>query len=692
MANFQNSPGVYSSEIDLTTSVPAVATSTGAFAGVFRWGPVDQRVLVDSENTLVTRFGTPSNFNAETFFTAANFLAYSNSLHVVRAANTSGNANSIANSTISAVAAANISAVSNTILVASTVKNADDYLSKTFDSGIVFVAKYPGALGNSLKVSVCDSANAYQSTIDVIANSTVNATASQIAFTVGSNSAVVTIVPAASGNAATSLSVANTISNALTVGDLIRAGNTTTGTQYLKVTAIGGAVQATDNATVTISFSEPFNLAENYTANTIIRNWEYFGSVDRAPGASWAQKQTSNPAVVDEVHIVVADEDGQFTGVPGTVLEVFEAVSRATDAKNETGKSLFYKNVVNDTSNYIWAASDRSGAASGAAAFISNSSNLKPLTLSLQLGQDGLSESDISLSTIVQGYDQFASPEAVDISIILQGLAKGGANGTGLLNYIISNIAESRRDCVVVASPEKADVVNALGNEVENVIEFRNSVTNSSYAILDSGYKWQYDKYNDVYRYIPLNGDIGGIIARTDNTNDPWYSPAGFSRGRVKNVVKLAFNPTQAQRDLLYKYDVNPVFSKPGQGPLLFGDKTLLGRPSAFNRINVRRLFIVLRKAITEASESLLFEFNDEFTRAQFVGLVDPYLRSVEGRRGITAFRVVCDETNNTPDVVDQGGFVGDIYITPAHAINTIQLNFVATRTGVEFEEIVGRF
>lgn len=692
MAQFENSPGVYTTEIDLTTTVPAVATSVGAFAGVFRWGPVDQKVLVDSETTLVSRFGAPTNHNPETFFTAANFLAYSNKLYVVRTANTSGNSSTIANSVVTAVAAANSAAVTNTVIVSSTVKNVDHFDSVTFDSTIYYAAKYPGALGNSLKVSVCDSANAYQSTVSLVPNSSINATASIISFTVGSNTATVTIVPAGSGTNATSLAVANTVASALTVGDYIKAGNTTTGIQYLKVTSVGAAVQAVDDATVTINLANAFNLAEDFTSNTFVRTWEYFGSVDRAPGTSVTQSLSSNATAIDELHVVVSDEDGLFSGVPGSVLEVFESVSRATDAKNESGRSLFYKSVINDTSNYVWAASSRTGAATAAAASVVNSTNTKPFTTSFIGGNDGLDENDVPLATIVTGFDHFTSPESVDISIILQGMAKGGQNGAGLANYVVGNIAETRKDCVVVLSPERADVVNALGNEVENLVQFRNSVTNSSYAILDSGYKYQYDKYNDVYRYIPLNGDIGGIIARTDDTNDSWWSPAGYTRGRVKNVVKLAYNPGQSARDILYKSDVNSVTSQPGQGPVLLGDKTLLGRPSAFNRINVRRLFIVLRKSISIAARDLLFDFNDEFTRAQFINIVDPYLRSVEARRGISAYRVKCDEDNNTPYVIDNNGFVGDIYVTPTRSINSINLNFIATRTGVEFEEIVGRF
>jgi len=267
----------------------------------------------------------------------------------------------------------------------------------------------------------------------------------------------------------------------------------------------------------------------------------------------------------------------------------------------------------------------------------------------------------------------------VDISLVMS-----GRSSTSLANYVIDNIAEGRKDCVAFISPEQTD------KTADDIVAFRNLLSSTSYAVIDSGYKYQYDRYNDTYRYIPLNGDIAGLCARTDSTNDPWYSPAGYSRGTIKNIVRLNFNPIQADRDLLYKNGINPVVTFPGQGTVLFGDKTMLTKPSAFDRINVRRLFIVLEKAIATAAKFALFEFNDEFTRAQFRNLVEPYLRDIQGRRGITDYKVVCDTTNNTGEVIDRSEFVGDIYIKPTKSINYIQLNFVAVRSGVEFNEIVG--
>jgi phage tail sheath protein FI len=295
-----------------------------------------------------------------------------------------------------------------------------------------------------------------------------------------------------------------------------------------------------------------------------------------------------------------------------------------------------------------------------------------------------------STANLISGFDKFKNPEEIDVSLILTGDV--GANST-VASYIVDNICETRKDCVAFFSPRAVDVVNqAAGTEANAAITFRNQFNSSSYAVMDSAWKYQFDKYNNVYRWVPLNGDIAGLCARTDYERDPWFSPAGFNRGSIKNAARLSWNPTKAERDLIYKNGVNPVVTFPGEGIVLYGDKTLLAKPSAFDRINVRRLFIVLEKAIARASRYSLFEFNDEFTRAQFVALVEPFLRDVQGRRGIYDFRVVCDETNNTPEVIDRNEFVGDIYIKPARSVNFIQLNFVAVRTGVAFDEIVGKF
>jgi len=673
--SFQVSPGVNVSEIDLTTIVPAVSTTTGGIGGLFRWGPVGKLVLVDSEASLVNRFGKPTNLNAETFFTAANFLSYGNALYVSRAANTTSSTSTIG--TWNAVA--NTSSYTfNAIL---NVKNADDYDQKltannfASNTQILYVAKYPGDLGNTLKLSVCDNATQYQSSLANVATTTFSG-----------NSMVITFDD--SGSYVRS----NAAYQALTVGDYLYVGNTIVGYQYVQVAA-KPASTPTGN-TFTVNLSSNYTLSSSVSmSGTITRNWEYFQSVGAAPGSSDYNTSFGNTAAVDEVHVVVSDQDGKFTGVPGTILEVYQGLSRATDAKTQDGATNYYVNVLNQSSQYLWWTNHRSGYSVNTAINIATTATATPLSLSFQGGNDGFDEATVGtyIGNITNAYDLFASTENVDVALVMAGKT-AGTNGTQLANYLIDNVANVRKDCVVFVSPQSADVVNNVGSELSSVTTFRNNLRSTSYAVLDSGYKYQYDKYNDIYRWVPLNGDVAGLCVVTDTQRDPWWSPAGFNRGQIKNIIKLAYNPKQADRDVLYPAGVNPVVTFPGQGTILYGDKTLLAKPSAFDRINVRRLFIVLEKAIATASKFTLFEFNDAFTRSQFVSLVTPFLKDIQGRRGIYDFKVVCDETNNTGEVIDGNRFVGDIYIKPARSINFIQLNFVAVRTGVEFSEIVGKF
>jgi phage tail sheath protein FI len=558
---FQLSPGVLVTEQDLTSVVPAVATTAGGFAGAFAWGPVGVVTTIDSENALVNTFGKPNGDTFQSFFTAANFLSYGNNLQVIRVVNQATARNAKSNAAATAVI----------------IRNEDHYTaSYSAGEGTVgeWAAKYPGTLGNSLKVSMAD------------------------------------------GNA----------------------------------------------------FS----------------TWSYSANFDAAPSTSGYVSALGGSH--DELHIAVIDEDGLFTGTAGTVVEKFAFASKASNAKRSDGTSAYYKDVVNDQSEYVYwmdhtANVTATGTAWGNAANASLFANLTSnVTISLSGGVSADSPTD---GNITSALALFANDELYDISL----LPLGAASST-VVNFAISSVAEVRKDVIVFASPELADVVNNAGNEATDVVAFRESLTSSSYAVLDSGYKYQYDRYNDVYRYVPLNGDTAGLAVRTDFVADPWFSPAGFNRGQVKNVVKLAYSPSKTDRDTLYKKGVNPVVTFPGNGTVLFGDKTLLAKPSAFDRINVRRLFIVLEKAIATAAKFQLFEFNDPFTRAQFRNLVEPFLRDVQGRRGITDFKVVCDESNNTAQVIDTNNFVADIFIKPARAINFIQLNFIATRTGISFEEV----
>ena len=767
---FLLSPGVHVSEIDLTTVVPAVSTTVGAIGGVFRWGPVGERILIDTETTLINQFAGPSNLNAETWFTIANFLGYGNQALVVRGANTAGvtpEASFIpsANATVSnnvfvgntanvvlgmyitqtsnstmvpagntvVVTGVNATAVvlsvnclTNTAvtlyfghpgttynalglapqgvvanLVAQIVKNENDYTLKdgTFDSDITYLAKYPGLMGNSLRVSQCDTTNAYSSNVALIGTQSSNVITGSIVFTIGSNTAVCTF-QSDSNSTVASNAFALAVSANISIGDNILAGNTTINQQFLQVAGISAINVASNTSTFSIGFVDPYRLHTAYTSNTISRYWEFFNKVEGAPGQSPWVYYNGNSSANDELHVVVVDDGGMFTGVPGTILEVFKGVSRATDAKNLDNSGNYYKDIINQNSKYIWWGNDRSLAYSANSSAITSSLNYAPADYFFTCGHDGYAEDTAPLSVIATAYDFFTSSEDVDVSLVMQGRPTGGVTVVGgvtvsnfqLANYIIDNVVGIRKDCVAFVSPDKTLEINAFGTEAINLAAWRGAVHDSSYAVMDSGYKYQYDRYNDLYRWIPMNGDIAGLCARTDMTNDPWWSPAGLNRGQIKNLIRLAFNPKQADRDTLYVHGVNPVVTFQGSGTVLYGDKTLQSKPSAFDRINVRRLFIVLEKAISLAAKYSLFEFNDAFTRAQFKNLVTPYLRTVQGRRGITDFLVVCDETNNTPQIIDTNQFVGDIYIKPARSINFIQLNFIAVATGVQFSEVVGKF
>jgi hypothetical protein len=667
---FSISPIVDVNEIDATGGVPAVATTEAAIAGAFRWGPVEDPVLISSEQKLVERFGEPDNTNFETFFSAASFLAYGNALWVCRAAD--ANAYN---------AYANTSAVGSNF----NIKNDDDYQTETTTgTGAIFVAKYPGALGNSLKVSICDSANAYTSVVGATAADANNSI--QFEYVVGSNSATIRVTNSegAAGNTAANTEVASILS-ALTVGDKLKAN-----TQIIRITALGApTIVSSGVVTATISLENRYTGAANLTITTgQTRYWEFYNVIALAPGTSTFTAARGGTG--DELHVVVVDEDGEFTGTKNQILRSYANLSRATDAIGIDGGSIYYKTIINEQDPYIWWADDNGNAESNTAANISSGDNSnKPTTKSFVGGASGGGEANVAIAYLAAAADRFKNAEEIDISIMIAGKARGGTNGEQFANYLIDNIVDNRKDCVVTISPDKDDVVNVT-DRAEKVVTFRQSCRYSSYAFFDSGYKQMYDKYNDVFRWVPLCGDTAGLMVRADLDFDAWFSPAGYNRGRLKNVIKLAFNPDKSERDLIFRNDVNPVVNFPDSGPMLFGDRTGLGKQSAFGEIGIRRMFIVLEKAISTMAKFNLFEFNDEFTRANFRNAVEPFLRDVQGRRGINDFLVVCDTTNNDGDVIDRNEFIGDIFIKPNHSIRYIKLNFVAVRNGVEFSEIVG--
>lgn len=629
----QLSAGVSVSEVDLTTVIPSTSTSIGAFAGQFSWGPVNEVITVSDETRLADRFGTPTSSNYEYWFSAANFLAYSNALRVVRAANTSSSFNATANGA--------------GILIENQTDYDQNHTTANTSNGPLS-AKYAGDRGNSLKISICPSSTAFSSNLTSLNSVTCNSTSA----------------------GATTINVTGTPTTGLVVGDLISYDN---GTSYVRVANVSAT---------SIGIGTAVGSGGIVAGQAILRKWEYADNFGIAPGTS--DYATDNGGTNDELHVIVIDEDGKFTGAANTILEKWAFASKASDAKSADGSSNYYKNIINDKSRYVWWTGHQPGGTNwgSAAAGLTFTSVTSPFTASLSGGADGT----IGNADIISAYDKFQNSDSVDVGLIIS----GPGNQTTVTSLI--TLVENRGDCVLFISPEKADVVDNSGDEVTDILAYRNVLTSSSYVVMDSGWKYQYDKYNDVYRWVPLNGDIAGLCARTDLERDPWYSPGGTNRGQIRNSIKLSWNPTKSERDDLYVKGVNPVVTFAGEGTILFGDKTLLEKPSAFDRINVRRLFIALEKTIARAARSSLFEFNDQFTRAQFVSIVEPYLRDVQGRRGITDFRVVCDETNNTAEVIDRNEFIGDIYIKPARSINYIQLNFVAVRTGVSFEEIVGRF
>ena len=575
------SPAVVVKEIDLTGGVPNVQSTTGAIVGNFRWGPAEQRVLIDNEATLVDTFASPDSANTIDFHSAAYFLRYSGSLQVVREV-TSAALN--ARSTTGQLASD-----TNSSLPTELVKNADDFAAQeiALDSDShTFIARYPGELGNSLQVSICPPRDS--------------------AFT----------------------------------------------------------------------------------------NWAYKSEFDAVPGTS--DFATKANASNDEIHVVVIDKNGKLTGTKGTILERYPFVSVGTNAFNTAGTTNFVKNIINARSNYVWMVdfdSDYKTANGNGVIDSGDNFRLPNNVTSTEYDFDkGANSGALGTTEFLAGYDLFEDKDIVEIDFLISPSMASRTDQTTVVNDLISTAQSTRKDCVVVASPARNDVIKLTNAATitNNIVATNNTFTNSSYLVSDGNFLKVYDKFNDQYVHIPAASSTAGIMAATDLNRAPWFSPAGSRRGQYLGITAISWSPTKSQRDTLYKASVNPIANIPGQGVLLFGDKTKLGRPSAFDRINVRRLFLVLERAIGKAAEQVMFEFNDEFTRAEFVNIVEPVLREVKGRRGITDFRVVCDETNNTAAVVDRNEFIANIFIKPARSINFVTLNFVAVRTGVDFEEVVG--
>lgn len=614
---FSVSPSVIVREVDASAVIPAVSTPPAAIAGVFRWGPTNERILITSEDELASRFGKPysntsaSWSNAETFFAAADFLSYSNALYVTRVVS-------------------------------------DDAARAT---GSYFEALYEGELGNNIEVAI-SSSTSHSAILQDVGNMTGN-----IAF--NSNTFLFT----------TDLE----ISLQPQLGDIVRVGNPSIGYQDLLIRDFA-PITTEAPYEYAMEFVNKYTLPEEDASSlSMEKKWGYSNSVSGAPTSS------------DRVHVAVIDATGKITGTERSILEIYENVSVNSEAKLPDGTTNYYVSVIANRSKYIKAVGTNEADTTPSNPLLGTF--ILPIYEEFTNGSDGDGETAIGFGKLAQGYDLYRDANEVDVSAIICG--KSISSNIG--NYVTQNIAENRKDCIVFVSPTYAASVTPASSEdkVTQILSFRNQLTSSSYLFIDTGYKYRYDKYNDAYRWVPLNGDMAGLASRVE----PWESPAGYKRGVVKNVVKLGFNPNKTQRDQLYALDVNPVISQVGQGVVLFGDKTALGTASgsAFTRLNVRRLFITVEKAIATVAASFLFDFNDEFTQTQFKNLVEPFLRDIQGRRGIIDFRVISDSTVNTPDIVDRNTFRGNIFIKPARSINVIELTFVATRTGVEFDELVGQ-
>jgi len=735
---FLVSPGVHVREIDLTNVVPSVSTSIGAIAGPFQKGPVSAVTAISSEEQLLSTFGKPNSSNFEWWFTAANFLQYGDALRVVRAEsailNAGANSGILIRDDDHYEASFSTGQGSHGEWTARTAGTHGNSLgvdicpsAKAFSQqlGTLNLVNGAGAIGD-LSITV-DDQNATSATIAIgdiikfITNNSVIAT-SNGAITVASKNLTV-----------------DTVSGTLAVGQRVVGAGISDGDEVVKVATVTSqtavildkAITVADNiplAFTTDAAVESGNVEYEVTAvstndltirvlddpsgaglQTIIpdnsyirRRWRFSDLFDSAPGTSdWSIANARGE--LDELHVAVYDKTGDITGydvdVKGqrtsSVIEVWPAMSKNSAAKTTQGGGNYYADVIFRGSNFIYWTDHISGGSNWGTDIATGTDYTLVAGVNSDTLTGGTDDYSVTAGEIELAYDKFADTENLDINLIMGGPSSGVADteaGQDTLVTMITDLCELRRDCVGFVSPYRGATVGVTSSitQTENVKNAFDKCPSSSYMVFDSGYKYMYDKYNDVYRFVPLNGDTAGLCANTDAVADPWFSPAGYNRGGVRSAIKLSYNPQKADRDILYKARINPVVDFPGQGVTLFGDKTALTKPSAFDRINVRRLFLVLEKAIATASKFQLFEFNDEFTRAQFRNLVEPFLRDVQGRRGIFDFRVICDTTNNTGEVIDRNEFIGDIYIKPARSINFITLNFIAVRTGVAFSEVGG--
>ncbi len=665
------SPGVKIKEVDLTATVNVADQNIGVIAIAAQKGPTDEVTYIASERELVDIFGGPDEYNYESWFAAATVIQYGGIAAIIRPAGGEPSSGSDL-----ALRTANVD-TDGTTDGAILINNQSDY-EENFQTTTawVFAAKYAGTLHNGITVSMVDVGAHQALTVNV------SGSAPSVGDYVKVGTKIATVYSISGSGATTKISV--------TLHDT---------TQRLAATeTVTDKDGTTIGAVVTVDDNDPY------------------GSLEYASGKKWvsiAPQPGTSPFVkarggkFDEFHIALIDTDGNVTGNPGTLIETHTYASKAKDGKNSEGITSYWRKVLENKSAYLYggedalaqaaditAVDDSAGSASSASIGDNAASSVFPIFNKIVSGKLGggadynwAGASATIYSAVENAYDLVNDPEEFgDIDFLIPGKI------TSTVASKLITIAESRRDCIAVISPLRTDVVNSNTStkKTDNIVDFFNTISSSSYAIFDSGYKYIYDKYNDTYRYVPCAADVAGLCVSSTINSETWFSPAGYNRGNLRNATKLAYSPRQAERDRLYTARVNPIVSFPGQGVVLFGDKTGLSSPSAFDRINVRRLFIELEKNIARFSKFQLFEINDELTRSSFKGAVDPYLRNVQGRRGIYDFLVVCDDSNNTADVIDRNEFQAEIYIKPARSINFITITFVATRTGVSFNELIG--
>lgn len=652
----QVSPGIVLKERDLSNVVVTGARQiTAAFASTFKQGPIGEIVNINSQKEFVDVFGKPTDSNADDWFVASEYLNYGGRLAVVRAA----------------TGVLNATADGSAVLV----KNKNDWDAGT-GSTETFVARSAGAWSNQMKVVVVDRGADQIITLAEVPD-VAPTTGANITFNVSGGGTKTAEVVTWDATTKKLVIVLDNPSTPIVTTDVLEDG-------------------ATDVAVSAVA---------DWYLNTEAVTGVALSAIGPRPGTS--AFATAKGISYDEVHVAVIDTTGEITGSPNTIVERFTYLSKLTDAKSTEGGSAYYKEVINLQSSYIYAGAAPAASINPSTAGAGNAWGVASSTLvsgtkfalcanSTSTLSGGVDDYAYTTAEIGAAYDLFLDTEETTVDFVLMGGSLSTQDDTLSKANKVIQIATTRKDCVAFVSPHKGNQIGTAGaltttQQRDNTIAFFRGLTSTSYAVFDSGYKYYYDRFNDKYRYLPCNGDVAGLCVATSASLDDWYSPAGVNRGSLRNAVKLAYNPNKADRDLLYQNRINPIVSFPGSGITLFGDKTALASPSAFDRINVRRLFLNVEKRAGDLAKQVLFEQNDETTRATFAGALNSYLNEIQARRGITDFLVVCDSSNNTADVIDRNEFVAELYIKPTRSINYVTITFTATKTGVSFSEVVGR-